>query len=84
MNCIRPQHQQSFFDQLKIPLEISIAVADQKTIADHDRDGRKPFPIDHGSSSSDTFLEDAIEVVKKFMQRDPSELTFSMLALAAV
>ncbi|XP_060682509.1 ubiquitin carboxyl-terminal hydrolase isozyme L3 [Hemiscyllium ocellatum] len=47
----------------------------------YELDGRKPFPINHGSTSADNFLEDAIEVCKKFMQRDPDELRFTVVAL---
>ncbi|RMC06949.1 hypothetical protein DUI87_16401 [Hirundo rustica rustica] len=46
-------------------------------------DGRKPFPINHGETSDDSFLEDAIEVCKKFMERDPEELRFNAIALSA-
>ncbi|XP_060129312.1 ubiquitin carboxyl-terminal hydrolase isozyme L3 isoform X1 [Zootoca vivipara] len=49
----------------------------------YELDGRKPFPINHGQSSDDTFLEDAVEVCKKFMERDPDELRFNAIALAA-
>uniref|UniRef100_A0A8D0DVS7 Ubiquitin carboxyl-terminal hydrolase n=1 Tax=Salvator merianae TaxID=96440 RepID=A0A8D0DVS7_SALMN len=49
----------------------------------YELDGRKPFPINHGQSSDDTFLEDAVEVCKKFMDRDPDELRFNAIALAA-
>lgn len=49
----------------------------------YELDGRKPFPINHGKSSDDTFLEDAVEVCKKFMERDPDELRFNAIALAA-
>ncbi|XP_026529261.1 ubiquitin carboxyl-terminal hydrolase isozyme L3 [Notechis scutatus] len=49
----------------------------------YELDGRKPFPINHGRSSVDTFLEDAVEVCKKFMERDPDELRFNAIALAA-
>uniref|UniRef100_A0A803SRI2 Ubiquitin carboxyl-terminal hydrolase n=2 Tax=Anolis carolinensis TaxID=28377 RepID=A0A803SRI2_ANOCA len=48
----------------------------------YELDGRKPFPINHGQSSDDTFLEDAIEVCKKFMERDPDELRFNAIALS--
>jgi len=44
-------------------------------------DGRKSTPISHGKTSADTLLEDSIEVVKKFMSRDPEQVNFSMLAL---
>ncbi|XP_069495482.1 ubiquitin carboxyl-terminal hydrolase isozyme L3 [Ambystoma mexicanum] len=48
----------------------------------YELDGRKPFPINHGPSSSDTLLEDAIEVCKQFMERDPDELRFTVVAFA--
>ncbi|XP_069061376.1 ubiquitin carboxyl-terminal hydrolase isozyme L3 [Pleurodeles waltl] len=48
----------------------------------YELDGRKPFPVNHGSTSSDRLLEDAVEVCKKFMNRDPDELRFTLVALA--
>jgi len=48
----------------------------------YELDGRKPFPINHGPSSDETFLHDAAAVCSKFIARDPDELHFSMLALA--
>lgn len=47
-------------------------------------DGRKPFPINHGSSSPDTFLQDAASVCKQFMARDQSELRFTIVALSEI
>ncbi|KYO37421.1 ubiquitin carboxyl-terminal hydrolase isozyme L3 isoform X1 [Alligator mississippiensis] len=54
-------------------------------VGDHlyELDGRKPFPINHGQTSDDNFLEDAVEVCKKFMERDPEELRFNAIALSA-
>uniref|UniRef100_A0A2K6U1L2 Ubiquitin carboxyl-terminal hydrolase n=1 Tax=Saimiri boliviensis boliviensis TaxID=39432 RepID=A0A2K6U1L2_SAIBB len=49
----------------------------------YELDGWKPFPINHGETSDETFLEDAIEVCKKFMERDPDELRFNAIALSA-
>ena len=46
-------------------------------------DGRRPAPVNHGPSSPDSFLSDAAGVVKQFMERDPTEVNFSMLALAS-
>ncbi|XP_063282002.1 ubiquitin carboxyl-terminal hydrolase isozyme L3 [Pelobates fuscus] len=48
----------------------------------YELDGCKPFPINHGQTSDDTLLEDAIEVCKKFMQRDPDELRFTVVAFS--
>ncbi|CAH4031005.1 ubiquitin carboxyl-terminal hydrolase isozyme L3 [Pieris brassicae] len=49
----------------------------------YELDGRKAFPINHGPTSSDTFLEDAAKVCKEFMARDPNEVRFTVMALAA-
>jgi len=48
----------------------------------HELDGRKPFPIVHGKTTEDSFLEDATEVCKQFMARDPQELRFTVVALS--
>lgn len=53
------------------------------TIVCFHSDGRKPYPINHGVSSADTVLEDACRVVKEFMARDPEEVRFTIVALAA-
>lgn len=48
----------------------------------YELDGRKPFPINHGPTSSETLLEDAVVICKTFMNRDPDELRFTVVALA--
>ncbi|KAG8586226.1 hypothetical protein GDO81_005305 [Engystomops pustulosus] len=48
----------------------------------YELDGNKPFPINHGTTSEDTLLEDAIEVCRKFMQLEPDELRFSVVAFS--
>ncbi|XP_065178951.1 ubiquitin carboxyl-terminal hydrolase isozyme L3-like [Sycon ciliatum] len=50
----------------------------------YELDGRKPFPVNHGPTTLDTFLQDGALVCQKFMARDPSELHFTILALAHV
>ncbi|MES1907719.1 MAG: hypothetical protein MHM6MM_000781 [Cercozoa sp. M6MM] len=45
-------------------------------------DGRKSGPIDHGTTSPDTLLVDSVELIKRnFMQVDPDNVNFSMVAL---
>ena len=44
-------------------------------------DGRKKFPINHGPCSADSLLEDACRVVRSYMERDPEELKFTIVAL---
>jgi len=46
-------------------------------------DGGKDFPINHGPSSDETLLEDACRVIQEFMARDPNEVRFTIVALAA-
>ncbi|XP_036396707.1 ubiquitin carboxyl-terminal hydrolase isozyme L3 [Megalops cyprinoides] len=48
----------------------------------YELDGRKPFPIAHGKTTEETFLEDATAVCQKFMARDPEELRFTVVALS--
>ncbi|KAF1776306.1 Pectin lyase fold [Phytophthora cactorum] len=48
----------------------------------YELDGRKKRPINHGPSSPDTVLQDACQVIKKFMARDEGEVRFTILALA--
>ncbi|CAK8671729.1 ubiquitin carboxyl-terminal hydrolase isozyme L3-like [Clavelina lepadiformis] len=50
----------------------------------YELDGNKQFPINHGSSSEETFLEDAAKVCREFMARDQSELRFTIVAFSKV
>jgi ubiquitin carboxyl-terminal hydrolase L3 len=50
----------------------------------YELDGRKPGPVNHGATSPDTLLQDAVKVVSQFMARDPTELRFTIVALAPV
>lgn len=47
----------------------------------YELDGRKTFPIKYGTTSSDTFIEDAAKICQQYMERDPGELRFSLVAL---
>lgn len=44
-------------------------------------DGRKASPICHGNTSGETLLSDAAKVCQQFMDRDPGDIRFTMLAL---
>ncbi|KAF9182750.1 Ubiquitin carboxyl-terminal hydrolase isozyme L3 [Haplosporangium sp. Z 767] len=46
----------------------------------YELDGGKPYPINHGTTTKDTFLVDAIQVAKEFVKRDPDNLNFSVIA----
>lgn len=48
----------------------------------YELDGRKKFPINHGESTAETFLNDSVKVVQQFMSRQPDEPRFTMVALA--
>jgi len=45
-------------------------------------DGRKTAPVCHGESDGSGFKKNAANICMKFMQRDPEELRFTMLALS--
>ncbi|XP_022099560.1 ubiquitin carboxyl-terminal hydrolase isozyme L3-like isoform X1 [Acanthaster planci] len=47
----------------------------------YELDGCKPFPVNHGQTSTDSFLKDAAGVCKKIMAIDPSEVNFNIMAL---
>eukprot|EP00128_Syssomonas_multiformis_P000702 Colp12_sorted_trinity150504_noHs@17181 len=47
----------------------------------YELDGRKPRPVDHGPSSADSLLADAAKVVQTFMEREPDNLNFTVIAL---
>ncbi|CEP03230.1 Ubiquitin carboxyl-terminal hydrolase [Plasmodiophora brassicae] len=47
----------------------------------YELDGRKKGPIDHGPTSREALLHDAVAVVKQFMGRDPDSVRFSMVAI---
>ncbi|KAI1316187.1 Ubiquitin carboxyl-terminal hydrolase isozyme L3 [Mortierella claussenii] len=46
----------------------------------YELDGNKPYPINHGATSQDTFLINAIKVAQEFVKRDPENLNFSVIA----
>ncbi|KAI9187982.1 ubiquitinyl hydrolase 1 [Blastocladiella emersonii ATCC 22665] len=48
-------------------------------------DGRKPFAIDHGAVDAENpaLLPNVARVVRKFMERDPGNMQFTLMALAA-
>jgi ubiquitin carboxyl-terminal hydrolase L3 len=48
----------------------------------YELDGRKDGPVLHGPTTPATLLKDACRVVQKFMERDPGEMRFTILALA--
>jgi ubiquitin carboxyl-terminal hydrolase L3 len=48
----------------------------------YELDGRKEKPVQHGETTPETFLKDSAKVVQKFIDRDPDEVRFTILALA--
>lgn len=48
----------------------------------YELDGRRPRPVNHGLAAPDT-LRAATAVIQQYMARDPTELGFTMVALAA-
>lgn len=49
----------------------------------YELDGRKNVPINHGDCNSEELLAKSTAVIKQFMQRDPEEVRFTMVALSA-
>eukprot|EP00698_Gefionella_okellyi_P008000 TRINITY_DN1964_c0_g1_i2.p2 TRINITY_DN1964_c0_g1~~TRINITY_DN1964_c0_g1_i2.p2 ORF type:complete len:261 (-),score=54.43 TRINITY_DN1964_c0_g1_i2:1432-2148(-) len=49
----------------------------------YELDGRKPWPINHGKTTPESFLFDTAQIIRKFMARDPTNLNFNIMALAA-
>ncbi|XP_029162630.1 ubiquitin carboxyl-terminal hydrolase isozyme L3 [Nylanderia fulva] len=49
----------------------------------YELDGRKTAPINHGSTTPEALLNDAVRVCKEYMERDPTEVRFTAVALAA-
>lgn len=47
----------------------------------YELDGRKIAPICHGQTTEASFLVDGCNVVRKFMNRDPDEVGFTIVAL---
>lgn len=48
----------------------------------YELDGRRSAPISHGASSPDTILEDAAEVIKRIIQKNPDSVNFNVIALS--
>ncbi|XP_072940798.1 ubiquitin carboxyl-terminal hydrolase-like [Epargyreus clarus] len=46
-------------------------------------DGRKSIPINHGPTTQDDFLRDAAKVCRDFMQREPENIGFNVIALVS-
>lgn len=49
----------------------------------YELDGFKSCPVDHGACSEEEFLVKGSAVIRAFMDRDPDNLNFSMIVLAA-
>ncbi|XP_070168988.1 ubiquitin carboxyl-terminal hydrolase isozyme L3 [Polyergus mexicanus] len=49
----------------------------------YELDGRKTAPINHGPTTPETLLNDAARICKEYMERDPTEVRFTAVALAA-
>ena len=49
----------------------------------YDLDGCKSGPLNCGETSKETFLKDAAKVCKSYMELDPENIKFTVLALAS-
>jgi len=48
----------------------------------YELDGRKEFPINHGECKPEELLSKSCLEIKKFMDRDPEEIKFTLMAVA--
>ncbi|KAL0891966.1 hypothetical protein ABMA27_015200 [Loxostege sticticalis] len=47
----------------------------------YELDGRKSFPINHGQTTPENLLEDAAKVCRQFIDREPDNIGFNIVAL---
>ncbi|EFA84077.1 peptidase C12 family protein [Heterostelium album PN500] len=47
----------------------------------YELDGRKPFPINHSTTTEATFLEDVSKVLQKMIEENPEEIRFNLMGL---
>ncbi|KAB7498139.1 Ubiquitin carboxyl-terminal hydrolase isozyme L3 [Armadillidium nasatum] len=50
----------------------------------YELDGRKKFPINHGTTTEESFLCDSANVCRLFMDRNPNENRFAVMALTKI
>ncbi|XP_029444724.1 ubiquitin carboxyl-terminal hydrolase isozyme L1 [Rhinatrema bivittatum] len=48
----------------------------------YELDGRMPFPVNHGSTSEKSLLQDAAKICRQFTSREKGEVRFSAVALS--
>ena len=48
----------------------------------YELDGRKKFPVNHGKTTEEEFLNSAGDMARKFMNRDPDSVEFGIIVLA--
>lgn len=48
----------------------------------YELDGRKAGAVPHGPSSPDTLLQDAVKVIKGFIEKNPNSLNFNIIAVS--
>lgn len=47
----------------------------------YELDGRKAGPVNHGPTTPESLLKDSVMVIRGFMERDPDNVQFNMVAL---
>jgi hypothetical protein len=47
----------------------------------YELDGRKAGPVNHGPTTPESLLKDSVKVIRGFMERDPDNVQFNMVAL---
>lgn len=72
--------QQSSLDNQRADTSTHFVTFVNKNGTLYELDGVKPFPINHGPTSSETLLEDAVGVCKQFIEQDPGSKEFAVIA----
>uniref|UniRef100_A0A1B0BFL8 UCH catalytic domain-containing protein n=1 Tax=Glossina palpalis gambiensis TaxID=67801 RepID=A0A1B0BFL8_9MUSC len=78
--ALAPTEGQTFADPNEKVCHCFIAFFNKSVAYINKLDGRKIIPIRHGATNGESFLQEAADVCKEFVSRDPR---FTVLALSA-
>lgn len=65
-----------------VPIDLHFVAIIEKEGKMWELDGRKTAPVCHGDMKTSGFKKSAADICMSFMQRDPDEMRFTMLALS--
>ncbi|KAF7495332.1 Ubiquitin carboxyl-terminal hydrolase isozyme L3 [Sarcoptes scabiei] len=86
----KTHHEMSLLGQSHVPTGDDLENIDLHFVAFvpfknniYELDGREDGPINHGSTTSQTFKSDCLAIIKKYMLQNPESYNFSILALCS-